>query len=86
MADGDVPGGAGTGGSASGEDGEEAVWQDLVARFDAPAPADGAPPWPDREDLAGPVHVMPPLPPAMPPPALPPTVPEALPREPPTNP
>ncbi|MGH3244683.1 MAG: hypothetical protein ACRDOI_00495 [Trebonia sp.] len=76
MADGDVPG-AGTGGNATGGDGEEAVWLDLVARFDAPAPAGDAPPWPDREDLAGPVHVTP---------AMPPSVPESLPREPPTNP
>jgi hypothetical protein len=82
LAEGDVPGGTGgTGGSATGGDGEEAVWLDLVARFDAPAPADEEAPWPDREDLAGPVHVTPP--------AMPPTVPEALPREPrepPTNP
>jgi hypothetical protein len=76
VADGDVPGGTGAGGNAAGGDGEDAVWLDLVARFDAPAPAGEAPPWPDREDLAGPVHVTPTLPPA----------PEALPREPPTNP
>src|SRR5580693_684446 len=76
MADGDVPGETG-GGSATGGDGEEAVWLDLVARFDAPAPAGEATPWPDREDLAGPVHVTP---------AVPPSVPEALPGEPPTNP
>ena len=72
-----MPGGTG-GGSATGGDGEEAAWLDLVARFDAPAPAAEEAPWPDREDLAGPVHVTPP--------AMPPTVPEALPREPPTNP
>jgi hypothetical protein len=77
LAEGDVPGGTG-GGSATGGDGEEAVWLDLIARFDAPAPATEEAPWPDREDLAGPVHVTPP--------AMPPTVPEALPREPPTNP
>jgi len=77
VADGDVPGGTGTGGNATGGDGDEAVWLDLVARFDAPAPAGEAPPWPDREDLAGPVHVTP---------IVPPSVPEALPREPPTNP
>lgn len=62
MADGDVPGGNGTGGNATGGDGEEAVWLDLVARFGAPAPepADGeTQPWPDREDLAGPVRVSP---------------------------
>jgi hypothetical protein len=77
LAEGDVPGGS-AGGSATGGDGEEAVWLDLVARFDAPAPAAAEVPWPDREDLAGPVHVTPP--------AMPPTAPEALPREPPTNP
>ena len=81
VSDGDVPGATGAGGDATGGDGEEAVWLDLIARFDAPAPAGEAPPWPDREDLAGPVHVTPPLPPTMPPAA-----PEALPREPPTNP
>ena len=62
MADGDVPGGNGTGGNATGGDGEEAVWLDLVARFGAPSPetADGEEqPWPDREDLAGPVRVSP---------------------------
>ena len=77
MADGDVPGGTGAGGNATGGDGDEAVWLDLVARFDAPAPAGEAPPWPDREDLEGPVHATP---------SVPPSVPEALPREPPTNP
>lgn len=74
MADGDLRG------SGKG-DGDEAVWLDLVARFNAPATADEAPPWPDREDLAGPVHVTPAIPPT-----APPSVPEALPREPPTNP
>jgi hypothetical protein len=77
VADGDVPGGTGAGGNATGGDGDEDVWLDLVARFDAPAPAGEAPPWPDREDLAGPVHVTP---------VAPPSVPEALPGEPPTNP
>jgi len=72
-----VPGGTGAGGSATGGDGDEAVWLDLVARFAAPAPAGEEPPWPDREDLAGPVHVTP---------GLPPSAPEALPGEPPTNP
>jgi hypothetical protein len=72
-----VPGGTGAGGNATGGDGDEDVWLDLVARFDAPAPAGEATPWPDREDLAGPVHVTP---------AVPPSVPEALPGEPPTNP
>ncbi len=80
MADGDVPGATGAG-SGAGGDGDEAVWLDLVARFDAPAPADADPPWPDREDLAGPVRVTPAMPPG-----VPPTAPEAAPREPPTNP
>jgi hypothetical protein len=79
MTDGDVPGGTGASGGAPGGDGDEAVWLDLVARFEAPGPAEAT--WPDREDLAGPVHVAPPLPDA-----APPAVPEALPREPPTNP
>jgi hypothetical protein len=83
VAEGDVPG---TTGDATAGDGQEAVWRDLVARFDAPAPADGETPWPELEDLDGPVHVTPAPPPAMPPPAMPPTLPEALPREPPTNP
>jgi hypothetical protein len=39
----------------SGGDGDEAAWLDLVARYDAPTPAEGdAVPWPDREDLASP--------------------------------
>jgi len=75
-----VPG-SGTGGNATGGDRDDAIWRDLIARFDAPAPAGEAPPWPDREDLAGPVHVTPAMPPT-----APPAVPEALPREPPTNP
>ena len=83
MAEGDVPG---TTGDATAGDGQEAVWRDLVARFDAPAPADGEAPWPEVEDLDGPVHVTPAPPPAMPPPVMPPALPEALPREPPTNP
>jgi hypothetical protein len=85
VADGDVPGGNGTGGNATGGDGEDAVWQDLIARFAAPAPesADGqAQPWPDREDLAGPVRVSPNPGPA----DGPPTDTDALPGEPPTNP
>jgi hypothetical protein len=83
VADGDVPGGTGTGGNATGGDGDEAVWLDLVARFDTPGPVGIEPPWPDREDLAGPVSVTPTMPPT---PAMPPTLPDALPREPPTNP
>lgn len=80
MADGDVPGGTGAGGNATGGDGDEAVWLDLIARFDAPDPEDGESPWPDREDLAGPVTVAPTMPEA------PETLPDGLPREPPTNP
>jgi hypothetical protein len=83
VAEEDVPG---TTGDAAAGDGQEAVWRDLVARFDAPAPADGEAPWPELEDLDGPVHVTPAPPPAMPPPVMPPAVPEALPREPPANP
>jgi hypothetical protein len=80
VADGDVPGGTGTGGNATGGDGDEAVWLDLIARFDVPAPSGTQAPWPDREDLAGPVSVTPATP------AMPPALPDALPREPPTNP
>jgi hypothetical protein len=76
--EGDVP--KGTSGNAAG-DGEEAAWRDLVARFDTPAPDDGAAPWPDREDLAGPVRVTP-TPPPVKPPVMPPAMPDALPREP----
>jgi hypothetical protein len=83
VAEGDVPG---TTGDATAGDGQEAVWRDLVARFDAPAPADGEAPWPELEDLDGPVHVTPAPPSAMPPPVMPPALPEALPREPPANP
>jgi len=85
VADGDVPGGTGTGGNATGGDGDEAVWQDLIARFGAPLPepADGeAQPWPDREDLAGPVRVSPNPGPA----DGPPTDTDPQPGEPPTNP
>jgi hypothetical protein len=83
VAEEDVPG---TTGDATAGDGQEAVWRDLVARFDAPAPADGEAPWPELEDLDGPVHVTPAPPSAMPPPVMPPALPEALPREPPANP
>ena len=82
MAEGDVPNG--TSGNAAG-DGEEAAWRELIAQFDAPEPADGATPWPDREDLAGPVRVTPTPPPVKPPmmpPVMPPVRPDALPREP----
>ena len=47
-------------GDGSGGDGDEAAWLELVARFDAPAAAsDGEVPWPEREDLTGPVRVSP---------------------------
>ena len=72
MTNGDVPGNP-AGGNAAGGDGDEAAWLDLIARFDAPAAGDGTAPWPEREDLAGPVHVTP-------------IAPEALPREPPADP
>jgi hypothetical protein len=55
VANGDAPGDGATGNAAGGSS-DEAAWQDLVARFDAPAPeaGDGTAPWPEREDLAGP--------------------------------
>jgi hypothetical protein len=82
VADGDVPGGTGAGGNATGGgDGDEAVWLDLVARFGAPAPDGGESPWPDREDLAGPVGVTPTM--GTPPDTMPA---DAQPGEPPTNP
>lgn len=37
---------------ADGSD-DEAVWRDLVARFDAPVIEGASVPWPEREDLAG---------------------------------
>jgi hypothetical protein len=79
VAEEDVPGGT-SGNTAGGS--EEAVWRDLIARYDAPAPADGETPWPDREDLAGPVHVTPAPPPALPPPVMPPAAPSGLPGAP----
>jgi hypothetical protein len=81
VADRDVPGGTGTGGNATGGDGDESVWLDLVARFGAPSPDQGESPWPDREDLAGPVGVTPTMGPTVD--AMPA---DALPGEPPTNP
>jgi hypothetical protein len=56
-ADGTVPadGTAPADGAAEGVEpaaNEEAVWQDLVARFDLPADLPEAVPWPDSEDLA----------------------------------
>jgi hypothetical protein len=54
VGNGDVPDGS-KARDGSGGEGDEAAWLDLVARYDAPAPADGdAVPWPDREDLASP--------------------------------
>jgi len=45
--------GAGTGGA-----GDEAAWQDLVARYALPSGAAGVAPWPEREELAPPAtHV-----------------------------
>jgi hypothetical protein len=60
VAFGDVADGSRARGDGSGGDGEDAAWLDLVARYDAPVPAqgDGAP-WPEREDLGGPVRVSP---------------------------
>jgi hypothetical protein len=47
----DVSGGSASGGAT----GDEAAWQDLVARYDMPTDWDtAAAPWPDREDLAAP--------------------------------
>jgi hypothetical protein len=81
VAEGNVPGG--TSGNAAGGDGEEAVWLDLVARFDAPEAggAGGDVPWPERENLAGPpVRVTPAVPDALP--AEPPASPSGLPSTP----
>jgi hypothetical protein len=48
-------------GDGSGSEGDEAAWLELIARYDTPAPAEGSgAPWPEREDLAGQVHVPPP--------------------------
>lgn len=55
MVNGDVPDNDAAGGSTPGGDGgDEKAWLDLIARFGTPAPApdDGAAPWPEREDLA----------------------------------
>lgn len=81
MVNGDVPDNDAAGGSAPGGGGDEAAWLDLVARFDSPAlnSDDGATPWPEREDLAGPVHVTPVIPDA-------PLAPDALPFDPPASP
>ncbi len=40
---------------AAGESGEESAWHDLIANFAVePDPGSGDPPWPERENLAGP--------------------------------
>jgi hypothetical protein len=50
VSEGDASGG-GMAGGVSGDD--EAVWRDLVARYEMPTDEDGITvPWPDREDLA----------------------------------
>jgi len=60
VANGDEPDGS-KARDGSGGDGDEAAWLDLVARYDAPTPAEGdAVPWPDREDLASPAVPVPP--------------------------
>ena len=60
MANGDVPDGSMAHGDGSGSEGDEAAWLDLIARYDAPTPVEGvSAPWPEREDLAGPVPVTP---------------------------
>ena len=82
MVNGDVPDNDSAGGSAPGGGGDEAAWLDLVARFGAPAPEtdEGETPWPEREDLAGPVHATPAVPDT-------PVIPGGLPgAEPPENP
>jgi hypothetical protein len=47
-------GGNGDAADGPGASGDEAAWQDLVARYDLPADPSGAAPWPDRESLAPP--------------------------------
>jgi hypothetical protein len=55
-----VPDGGVARGDGSGGEGDEAAWLDLIARYDEPSPSEGADmPWPEREDLAGPVSVTP---------------------------
>jgi hypothetical protein len=55
-----MPDGSMARGDGSGGDGDEAAWLELVARYDAPLAADdGEVPWPEREDLTGPVRVSP---------------------------
>jgi hypothetical protein len=60
VTNGDVPDGSMAHGDGSGSEGDEAAWLDLIARYDAPAPAAGVDvPWPEREGLAGAVPVTP---------------------------
>jgi hypothetical protein len=47
-------GGNGDAADGPGASGDEAAWQELVARYDLPADPSGAAPWPDRESLAPP--------------------------------
>ena len=55
-----MPDGSMARGDGSGGDGDETAWLELVAQFDAPlAAGDGDVPWPEREDLTGPVRVSP---------------------------
>jgi hypothetical protein len=55
-----MPDGSMAHGDGSGGEDDEATWLELVARFDAPpAASDGDVPWPEREDLTGPVRVSP---------------------------
>jgi hypothetical protein len=42
--------------SGPGVGGDEAAWQDLVARYDLPADPPGRAPWPDRESLRPPAR------------------------------
>jgi len=52
-------GGDAAGGEAPGgpdRSGDEAAWQDLVARYDLPADPPGGVPWPDRESLTPPAR------------------------------
>jgi len=55
-----MPDGSMARGDGSGGEGDEAAWLELVAQYDAPlAASDGDVPWPEREDLTGPVRVSP---------------------------
>jgi len=54
-----MPDGSMAHGDGSGGDGDETAWLELVARFDAPVASSDGVPWPEREDLTGPVRVSP---------------------------